>query len=377
MLLSILLVADNSNPYSAETLKQALLSSLQRQAGWAGKYEILTVTLSESDVAAVSGKAPGVNAVMVEQHHVENCKGDYVWIVPSLVTLTHADAAIASLLDVLSLRVRAVALATHGKTIAFKVTLLGSALQVLPSAQRFDDFRYVLSRDDLMACFGADANYQTVLNYLSSMENQGSRMLYAQVPAAMAAVKGVVSYGFFSLCMAYYSGTRPWQREVLNLPRSLISGMHNAKQDQAQGTLEASQAEALRHFFFSSCSALEYFCDAMFSERTQGMSKSGTFAVVTEVLENLATLSDNSSASSPLMPHVTQLSCFLSQWQKSASDAIASETVNSAQQRGPLYGIWALDRELKEDLNQLGKKKLQALIMGLRGAIETIALRSA
>jgi hypothetical protein len=174
--------------------------------------------------------------------------------------------------------------------------------------------------------------------------------------------------------MSYYSGTRPWQREALNLPRSLFPSLRRNTNKKQVG--RSYETDALIHFLFSSCSALEYFSGLMFSERVYGLPKERAFETSRTILINLATLSE--IMTSPLPPHVTRLLSFLSQWQKCAGDNVASETVHTTQvRRGPLNGLWWLDRELKNDLNKLGEKKFFMLIAGLRAAVEGMHLKLA
>jgi hypothetical protein len=243
----------------------------------------------------------------------------------------------------------------------------------LPATQHFDEFRYVVLREDMEACYAADADYLTMLTYLSMQECQTQSRLYARIPCQAIALKGLASLSFFNLCLGYFSGTRPWQREVLNLPRSLIYKMRSA---DSQRPMPNGQLESLRHFLFSSCSALEHFSTSIFTESVQRSVKDKAFSMAHDVLANIATLSQSTAASTQLMPHVTQLLCFLSQWETTAADGIASNNVNPLkQQRSPINGIWWLGRELKDDLNKLGRGKIQGLINGLRGSVEVVAAK--
>ena len=371
MLLTILVVEDESNPHAAEALTQILESLFFSIDRWKGHYEIVTATLSDEVLAKATGQVAVVNALLVRDGYVARSKGKYVWILPCFIAVENHQESFASLFDVLSMGMDVVGLCnSSGDSTQRKVELVSEVLECLPIAQQFEEFRWVVRRDFAEECFAKDAEFFVSMAYLSFRDAQNLRSLYAKVPFNMTVVTGITSHALLSLSLSFFSGTRSWQREVLVLPQSLARTM---SMERIHVKLSEEQQYAFKHFLHSSFSALTYFSAYLFGESSANLSKHEAFSIARQVVGHLMKLSVATTATCGLVQQSSKLNFFLDQWQKNAAGPISSENVADPEAKKSVFdGIWWLGKELKDDFNRLGEQNFLGMVDCLRSSVELI-----
>jgi len=369
MLLSILLVADEFNPGVASILEKRIRGQFDLIAGWENNYEVVTASLSEGELANATGHVSGVNALLVREGHLNRCSGKYVWVLPAFIAVGSNSAAFTSLLDTLTLGVDAAALYhASAHNLGSKVEFINSAIELLPISNHFEEFRYVLRRDAVAECFGEAADFHTSLTYLLFQESKGGRLKYAAIPCELNIVEGVTNHALFSLGLSFFSGTKSWHRETLVLPRGLA---YKLQADVGARQPSKGELDALRHFLFSSCSALEFYSAALFNERADARKEALQFSA--QVVAHLEHLCGSLKQTLELTPQIARLSSFLNHWEKIAAGEIVSENVaNPNARRGMFEALWWLDRGLKDDFNRIGSDKFRGMLSSLRRLIEAV-----
>ena len=371
MLLSILLVADQGNTHGAKAAERALRSQFGATQAWKDQYEILHIGFSDKDLAQSSGTVSVINALVVKQDGFARCQGKYVWILPSFIGLGETADSFSSLRDVLALGLDAVTLcpipdgARHNEWVK-------SPLDLLPTAQQFEEYRYILPRAAMLECFAQTSDFDTSLVYLLCQAGRVPAPMYAKIPCELIVVMGVASHPLLSMSLSYFSGACPWQREVLRLPYGLVARFVHGGEPMR---LSPGEIDSLRHFMFSGCSALEFFSKAMFNEKAVGMEKKEAFVIAAKIVDYFVQLTDALKITHELITSIAKLRFFLEQWMLVAASPIASENVSDPEaKRGIFDGVWWLDRDLKEDFNRIGAEKLVDLLNSMRHQIQGFML---
>jgi hypothetical protein len=270
------------------------------------------------------------------------------------------------LFDVLSMGVTSVGLCSGDDgDIQPRIELNNSIIELLPISQIFDEFRYIHRRDFIEESFAKDADFLISLHYLSFKESQKNRSLYAKILCELPVVRGIASPALYQLSLSFYSGMRPWQRESIIFPRCLLYWISKEKVDNGSSV---DQNVCIKHFLYSSCSALNYYSRLMFNGGNFGMQKNEATLFVRQVIENLEQFT-------PIINHnlsaqIAKLSFFINCWQKIVVEPIHSENV--ANQKNGKYifnGIWWLGRELEDNFNQLSEQHLVNMINSLQEII--------
>lgn len=368
MLLSILLVADESSYNVARTLTQSLENQLALLSDWKGNYELLTITLSDKELTEATGNISVVNALLVQKEHILQCSGKYIWILPCFIRVETNSTSFAMLFDALSMGMTAVALYSGASgAMPSKFEVGTSITELLPIAQIFDEFRYIISRDSVEECFAKDADFLVSLAYLSFKESQKNRSLYAKIPCELSVVSGVVSSALLLLSLSFYSGMRTWQREALIFPHCLS---YWVSKDKVDNKWSQEQHAAFNHYLFSSCSALLHYSGSIFNESNFGTPKDEASSLVGQIIANLEQLSNAAKVSHNLSAQIARLSFFWNHWQKIVVEPVASENETNPEEGKAIFnGIWWLGRELEDNFNRLGEQHLINIINTLEDII--------
>jgi hypothetical protein len=365
VLLTVMLVMDDSSHHRTKALTQTLKSRFSACESWEGNYEILDVTVSDGILEETAGKVSTISALMVNNDYLTNCSGKYVWILPSFIEVDNNPDLFIALFGALSMGVDAVVIENFQNDIVQKkVELSNSVMDSLPVLQLFDEFRYIIRQDYLMKCFLKDADFHTIPAYLSFNESQKALGLYAIIPLNLTVTRGVTSHALFLLCMSFFSETRAWQRETLILPTCLLY------QKDLTNILHKRHS-AIVHFMFSSCSALEEFSKIIFNQRSQGLVKDEFFSIVKQIIVYLECVSNQLEYSNILLSKIAKISYFINYWEQIWELPFALENITNIEAEKRIFdGIWWLGKELKDDFNQLGKQRFIDIINEFRESIE-------
>lgn len=369
MLLSILLVADESSYHVASTLTQSIESQLALLSDWKGNYELLTITLSDKELIEATGNISVINALLVQKGHLSQCSGKYIWILPCFITVETNPTTFAMLFEALSMGMTAVALYSGSSSVEQSKFELGNSItELLPITQIFDEFRYIMRRDSFEECFAKDADFLISLAYLSFKESQKNRSLYAKISCELPVVSGIASPALFSLSLSFYSGMRIWQREALIFPRCLRYWV--LSKEKMDNRWSQEQHTAFSHYLFSCCSALLHYSRSIFNESNSGTPKDEASSLVGQIIANLEQLSKAFKVSHNLSAQIAILSFFLNHWQKIVVEPVASENKTNPEEGKDIFsGIWWLGRDLEDSFNQLSEQHFHHIIHTLQGMI--------
>jgi hypothetical protein len=368
MLLTILLVVDESNLEDINRYKRTIESSFATFDIWKGSYEVLTATPSDEELNEGAGEFSMINALLVQNDHLSQCSGKYIWILPCFIGMNDNKEMIPLLFDVLSMGVDAVGLNSYPNYSNQKqVEIVSVALDLLPITQHFDEFRYIIRQETLKECFAKDSGFFTTLTYLSFKESQNTRPLYAIIPFNLFIVEGIVGNTFYLLCNSFFSGNRPWQRETIFLSRCLSY----ISKSQINNKLSKGQRNSFIHILFSSCSALESVSSIIFNENSSSLIKTQAVTFANQLLISIKQLSGLPDENQNLFIQISKLSYFFNNWQKIVSMPIDSENISNPEDKESILdGIWWLGKELKGQLNQIGEQTFLNSVKKIRYEIE-------
>jgi hypothetical protein len=369
MLLTILIATDAGLGHSPR-LAGVIDQLFGRSPCWEGQYEVRPAHVGADDLRQAADYLV-VNSLLAQRGDVAACQGRYVWILPSFADVDFSLDTAESMFDLLSMGATALAFDQAG-TGSNKSELQHAAAELLPVHLQGEEFRFILRRDAMLDCFGTPAADTTTLAFLAAGEADARRSMYARVYGHLKIVPGIAASAFYSLCLSYYSGTRPWEREVIMLPRSLRSGL---AQHGERAWAVPGRIDGLRHFLFSACSAIESLFPRMFRDGGPDGGKAQAFALAYEVLDHMEALVSSLQSAGTLVLPVKQLGFFVRNWNRTAAPNIGSANVlTPGAQRGVFDGVWWLGSDLKDELNRLGEARCQELVSALRMAVETSRL---
>lgn len=370
MLLTILLVVDESNLDDIDRYKKTIESYFNAFDIWKGSYEVLIATPSDEELNEGAGEFSMINALLVQNDYLSQCSGKYVWILPCFIGMKDNKEMIPLLFDVLSMGVDSVGLNSHPNYSNQKqVEIVSVALDLLPITEHFDEFRYIISKEALKECFAKDSGFFTTLTYLSFKESQNTRPLYAIIPFNLFIVEGIVGNTFYLLCNSFFSGSRPWQRETIFLSRCF----YYISNSQINNELSKGQRNSFIHILFSSCSALESISTIIFNENNSNLIKYQAVTFANQLLISIKQLSALSDKNQNLFIQISKLSYFFNNWQKTVSISIDSENISNQEDKERILdGIWWLGKELKGQLNKIGEQVFLNNVKNIRYEIELI-----
>lgn len=367
MLLTILMIVEESNQHKQDKYKKTIQNSFAKVDIWDGNFEIVSEVISNDTLDQAVGQFSTLNSMLIHNGYLEQCSGKYIWILPYSVVMEENKEILVSLFHALSMGVCSVGLYSYPENIdQKKVELVNFALELLPITQQFDEFRYIVLKDSLKECFAKDADFNTMLVYLSSKASNQIPELFIKIPFQLFAQDRLGSNVFHSLSYSFFSGTLPWHRDTLVLSRCLFNHI-----SQTSNKISNVQREVLIHLLFSCCSAMVNLSRLIFSENSSGLSRSQAFSFLIQIIAILDKISGLPDIGRQLSIHIEQLSYFISYWQKVSSKSIFTENLSNTEIKQSVFdGIFWLGEWVKNDLNIIGEKVFLNKVGNVRIEIE-------
>lgn len=377
MLLTIVMVTDESNPKALALSKQMIVSQLAVHSCWKGNYEIIEKIVSVSELSELAGKYTSVNSLLAHDDLVRGSQGEYVWVLPCFLSVKNNPKLFDALFGALSLGITVVGLSTPGHSggAGSEATIHNSPTTLLPMMQQFEEFRYIVSRNVFFECFANEQDFVKTVVFLSHLEANSSRMSLIQIPCNLEIIKGITSSVFLKLDESYFSGYRAWDRQIELLPNALH--YHMVKNEIDLQYIE-NQKENFRLFFFSACSALDFFAKYIFNENDVETSRDEVF-LKTEHLVSVMEETINLLNSLPLLLEVmplAKLAFFIQYWKSGVEGKKTSQESTKAHDGKVKFdGIWWLESSLKNEFYLLGEERFKELVQGIRMMIENSYFR--
>ena len=366
MLLTILVVSDESSLHFGQRTIKFIESQLCILRNWEGEYELLNITLSDKELIEITGNISTAKKLLSVNGRFADCKGKYIWVLPCFVGIENNPKIFEMLFQALSLGVKAVLMISNdGNPVQAKIELYNSYIDIMPISQIFDEHRYICTKEFLEECFDGEKSFGITLEGLSYKVIQGGGDLYAKIPCSLPVLPGLVSNALYRLMLDYYSGNRVWQRDVLILPKAFF--VEFKLEFFSLHDLKLTELEIVKHFVYSSCSFFENYSDLFFSENISMNSKREAFFLGNEVMQQLLQISNLCKDLNSLVLIIEKLCFFFNYWIKTSAEPISSENIlNPEKKKGVFDGVWWLGKELKDDFNFLGKQQMIIIINELR-----------
>ena len=347
MLLTILMVVEQCNQHKEDKYKKTIQNSFAKVDIWEGNFEIVSTVISNDTLDQAVGQFSTLNSMLIHNGYLDQCSGKYMWILPYSVGMEAKSDILVSLFHALSMGVYSVGLYSYSDNFEpKKVELVNSALELLPVTQQFDEFRYIVLKDSLKECFAKDADFNTMLVYLSSKASNHISELFIKIPFQLFAQDGLGSNVFHSLSYSFFSDTRPWHRDTLILSRCFFNHISHTS-----NKMSSAQRDILIHLLFSCCSAMVNLSRLVFNENSSGLIKNQAYSFLNKITVILDKLSELPDMGRELSTQIEKLSYFINYWQKVASKSTADEVNENV-----FDGVFWLGEWVKNDLNMIGEK---------------------